>query len=56
MLSLNNLQKEVEISRLAHTILEDKLRLAKKFEEIKRLEIDIEKNEIKLQEKKEGNV
>ena len=54
MSSYSELEKEVEISRLKHSILEKKLKAAKKEEELKRLITEIENAERLLEEKIKG--
>lgn len=47
-------EKQVEISRLEHNILEYELKYLKKLEELQRLEEDINKFKAALKTKKEG--
>jgi hypothetical protein len=47
-------EKQVEISRLEHNILEFELKYLKKLEELQRLEEDINKFKETLKTKKEG--
>jgi hypothetical protein len=51
---LNEKEKQVEISRLEHNILEFELKYLKKLEELQRLEDDINKFKQSLTTKKEG--
>lgn len=53
-MSYRELEKEVEISRLKHSILEKKLKKAKKEEELKRLDNEIIAAEKLLKEKIKG--
>ena len=47
-------EKQVEISRLEHSVLEYELKLLRKKEELKRIEEDLEKTKQRLKAKKEG--
>lgn len=53
--SLLEKEREVELSRVRHNILEHELRVIKKQEELKRLEADLEKLKNTLT-KKEGKL
>lgn len=48
-------EKQVEISRLEHSVLEYELKLLKKLEEVERVKVDLEKTKQRLKTKKEGN-
>lgn len=47
-------EKQVEISRLEYSVLEYELKYMKKQDELRRLEIDLEKVKDRLKTKKEG--
>ena len=47
-------EKQVELSRLAHTVLEYELKILKKEEELLRIKEDLETIKNKLEAKKEG--
>jgi hypothetical protein len=51
---LKEKEKQVEISRLEHSVLEYELKILKKYEEIDRLNIDLSKSRDRLKAKKEG--
>ena len=42
MLNIRDKEKQVEISRLKHTLLEKELKLLKKLEEVERIKTEIE--------------
>ena len=50
MNSLEEKEKEVKVSRLRHTILENELKILRKEEELKRLKEENEKYKLKLNE------
>jgi hypothetical protein len=44
-------ERQVEVSRLKHAILEYELKLIKKLDEVERVKIDLEKAKKRLEEK-----